>query len=76
LGFTGRLDQWFSTFLGLRHPRKDKHNFQHLVANPLQFVLSFGDSLKLSYQWYIEKSISSRYPRVLQMAPRLGTTAL
>jgi len=28
------LDQWFPTFLGLRHPKKQKYNFRHLVANP------------------------------------------
>jgi len=28
------LTQWFPTFLGLRHPTKQKYNFRHLVANP------------------------------------------
>jgi len=28
------LRQWFPTFLGLRHPTKQKYNFRHLVANP------------------------------------------
>jgi len=28
------LWQWFPTFLGLRHPTKQKYNFWHLVANP------------------------------------------
>ena len=76
------LAQWFPTFLGLRHPTKQKYNFQHLVANPKQFGLSFGDILKISFQWYNKKRISSRHPWVLQMAPqgaaapRLGTTGL
>ena len=26
--------QWFPTLLGLRHPKKEKYNLQHLVANP------------------------------------------
>jgi len=35
--FLGRfvvVEQWFPTFLGLRHPTKQKYNFRHLVANP------------------------------------------
>jgi len=28
------IHQWFPTFLGLRHPTKQKYNFWHLVANP------------------------------------------
>jgi len=79
---SNHLRQWFPTFLGLRHPTKQKYNFRHLVANPQQFGLSFGDILKISFQWYNKKRIISRHPWVLRMAPRgaaaprLGTTDL
>ena len=34
VGMQHAVAQWFPTFLGLRHPTKQKYNFRHLVANP------------------------------------------
>jgi len=49
------LKQWFSTFLGLQHPTKEKYNLRHPV------VLRCNDILKISLQSYSEKRFSSRY---------------
>jgi len=34
-----RLDHWFPTFSGLRHPTEKKYNMRHPMANPYQFAL-------------------------------------
>jgi len=41
------------------------------MANPWQFGLRFGDILKIFFQYYIEKRISSRHPGHCKWYPRV-----
>jgi len=47
--FAEALSQYFSTFLGLRHPAEYKYNLWRSASNPQQFALKFSDILKLFY---------------------------
>jgi len=43
------LGQCFPTFLGLRHPKKDKYHLRHPVANSYQLALRFDGTWKMFY---------------------------